>query len=114
MTDHEIIKLAERCVAGECTDCPYSNEDCPDVLERTLAIAKRLKAQLEQPVTAGEERAVMPDYERKCSELEADIRSLTFERDCVNAELANTQTELAFLRAVKATAEAFLGRKIEG
>lgn len=105
MKDHEIIKLAERCVAGECADCPYTTEDCGEVLERTLELAKRYKAELEQPKTAGAECTVMPDYE-------VEYNRLSCENAKLHIQINEMREELIFLRAVKATAEAFLGREI--
>lgn len=114
MTDCQIIKLAERCVAGKCEDCPYTTNDCSEVLERLLELAKRQKAQLEQPVIAGEECTAMPNYEEINRKLEDKLCKAEIEHERTQRELYEAQRELEYLRAVKATAEAFLGRKIEG
>jgi hypothetical protein len=113
MKEHEIFEKAERCVLGNCKDCPYTTEDCSNVLKNLLELAKRYKAQLEQPTTAGAECAVMPNYEEINRKLEDKLCKAEIEHERTQRDLYEAQRELAHLRAVKATAEAFLGRKIE-
>ncbi len=114
MKDYEIIKLVERCVAGECVDCPYTTADCSEVLERILELAKRQKAQLEQPTTACDHEIIAQSHSEEIRKLHDKLCEAEIAHERIQRELSEAQKELAYLRAIKATTEAFLGVKIDG
>lgn len=117
-TYEEILKGLECCSepeAARCVECPYHEEsDCRKKDKDAIKLILELKAQLEQPVIAGEKCTAMPNYEEMYNRLEKEVCVITHERNLAYAERDQAQQELYYLRAVKATAEAFLGRKIEG
>lgn len=117
MKDYEkIVKAMELCAKEDidlCEECPYTG-CCQKMKTDAVELFEEMKAQLEQPKTAC-------DYELTFKAYEADIRKLNDELSRVNAEYERTEcdlhraeVELIHLRAVKATAEAFLGVKIDG
>ena len=99
----KIIKALELCTSSDpdkCDKCPYG-DNCDEADKDALALIKEL---LERPV---------PNDEKICK-LHDQLCCVTLERDRAYADLAEAQKELTVLRAVKATAEAFLGVKIDG
>ncbi|MBQ2241483.1 MAG: hypothetical protein II319_05025 [Clostridia bacterium] len=118
MKDYEtIIKTLKLCtdLSKDCDNCPYADE--PDACKRVkidaVKLLEEMKAALEQPTTAGAECAVMPNYEEINRKLEEKLCEAEIDHERAQRSLYEAQEELAYLRAVKATAEAFLGRKIE-
>ena len=111
MKDYEkVIKGLKVCAAnGTCEECPYDGGrvGCIELRKEALELLEEMKAQLEQPTTAC-------DYEAECRKLNDELCKVSVELERYQRECAEAQRELAFLRAVKATAEAFLGRKING
>ena len=111
--NERFIEIAKKCVHNEgCLGCPHSGKD--DCVGLLMADAiERLEKQ-SAPTTEC-------DYELTFKAYEADIRKLNDELCRVNVEYERTQRELyeaqkelAYLRVIKATAEAFLGVKIDG
>lgn len=106
--NERFIEVAKYCMNDEgCDKCPYNGKaDCINLL---LADAiERLEKQsvpLEQPT-------VMPDYEAISHKLGEELERVEIENERIQSELSEAQKELAYLRAVKATTEAFLGVKI--
>lgn len=133
MKENELFEIAERCVHGSCEGCGHKAADCDNVLKNLLELAKTYKAELEQLKISGAECAVMPDYEAEDRsnvlknnlelakqyyeeinrQLEEKLCVAEIDHERIQRDLFEAQKELAHLRAVKATAEAFLGRKIE-
>ena len=114
MKDYEKeIAAMEHCAKEVgCDGCPYKDHEngCASLRKISLEIIRELQAELDKP---------MPDYSHIAKEYDKDVRKLNdelcrlnadYERVC--ADLYEAQKELAYLRAVKATAEAFLGAKI--
>ncbi len=105
MKDREIMEAFERCTYSQgCEKCPYyGNESCIDALiEDAFELCKKL---YEQPTTAC-------DYEAISHKLGEELERVEIENERIQSELSEAQKELAYLRAVKATTEAFLGVKI--
>lgn len=92
-----------------CANCPYNDGDngkCSNKMKLdALELIEEMKAQLEQPTTAC-------DYEAISHKLEEELERVEIENERIQRELSEAQKELAYLRAVKATTEAFLGVKI--
>ena len=94
-----IAKALECCAEAEplCGECPYSGK-CRQKDKDAVALIEEMHERLEAPTA-------MPNYEVEYNRLH-----------CENAELHiqinEMREELIFLRAVKAAAEAFLGREI--
>lgn len=113
MKDYEnIVKALKLCASSDpdkCEQCPY-NEKCDSLEMDVLAVMERMKAELDKP---------MPDYSHITKQYDAEVRKLNdkltaaeISLERAQRELAEEQKELVYLRAVKVTAEAFLGRKI--
>ena len=127
MKDFEkIVKSLERCNAGanKCDGCAYNDPlyapSCGKCLVNdAIKLLKEMKTQLDA-VKKPDPEACATNYEAECRRLEKELCKLNdalcrvtmdYERAC--ADRAEMQSELDSLRAVRATAEAFLGRKIE-
>lgn len=104
--NERFIEIAKKCVRNEgCLGCPHSGKD--DCVGLLMADAiERLEKQSAP--------TVMPDYEAECRRLNDELCRVNVEYERTQRELADAQNELAYLRAIKATAEAFLGVKIDG
>ncbi len=115
-TYEEIIKSLESCTNQSvgCDDCVYDTMDsgCTQLKKDALKMLKELKAQLEQPVQINE--AAMQSHSEEICKLNDELCKVSMELERYQRECAEAQRELTHLRAVKATAEAFLGRKING
>ena len=100
MKDYEIIKVLECCVREDCKNCPYSNseDDCMAMTTKALDLIKKQKELLDRPVDGS---------------LNDKLCEVTIELERQNRYIADLQNELAYLRGVKATAEAFLGKGIK-
>ena len=105
----DIIKALECCAdaeAAHCDVCPYHAQNaCRQKDKDAVELIKEMKAMIETPKNAGSECTAMPNYE-------AEYNRLYHENQRLSVDLAEAQKELIFLRAIKAAAEAFLGRKI--
>ena len=102
--NERFIEVAKHCMNDEgCDKCPYNGKaDCINLL---LADAiERLEKQ-SAPTS-------MPDYEAISHKLGEELERVEIENERTQRELSEAQKELAYLRAVKATTEAFLGVKI--
>lgn len=89
-----------------CDGCPYKGSECINrLMVDACKCMEEMEAKLKTPKNAGSECTAMPNYEVEYNRLH-----------CENAELHiqinEMREELIFLRAVKAAAEAFLGREI--
>lgn len=123
MKDYEkIVKSLEHCLSKnlECDGCPYEEKcsGCAEMKADALALIKEMKAQLD--ATTPDPAACAPDYKAECDRLKKECCKLndqlcrvTMDCDRAYADRNEMQSELDSLRAVRATAEAFLGRKIE-
>lgn len=100
MKDYEIVEVLECCVKEDCANCPFRDDSdgCLSMTARAFDLIKRQKEQLERPVDGS---------------LNDKLCEVTIELERQNRYIADLQHEIAYLRAIKATAEAFLGRKIE-
>lgn len=108
MKDFEkIVTACEKCISSPgCEGCPYEHEECYDTFKKdVLDLITEMKAQLEQPTSC--------NYEAECRRLNDELCRVNVEYEHTQRELYEAQKELAYLRAVKATAEAFLGVKID-
>lgn len=112
MTDLELIEWLERCVKDDCDNCPYryDSEACLGITAWALDLIKYQMARLDTLVN---DSAAMPNYEEINRKLEEKLCEAEIVHERIQRDLSEAQKELAHLRAVKATAEAFLGRKIE-
>lgn len=82
-------------------------KNCEKLINATeiVELIEETKNELERP---------MPDYEAISHKLGEELERVEIEYERTQRELAEAQRELAYLRGVKATAEAFLGVKIDG
>ena len=113
----KVITACKWCIEHHlCIDCPYyeTEEGCIGLKKDTIEVLESMKAELEQPTA-------MLNYEAENHGLNAELRKLSnklseaeIAHERTQRELAEAQNELVYLRAVKATAEAFLGVKING
>jgi hypothetical protein len=102
-----------------CTNCAYrnteSNRTCHDLLKQdALELIKELKAQLEQPTTVCDSEIIAQSHSEEIRKLNDKLCKAEVAHEGTQRELHEAQKELAYLRAIKATAEAFLGVKIDG
>ena len=101
----DIIKALECCADAEgarCRECPYHEQcDCRQKDKDAIELIEEMKAKLE----ALEAPTAMPDYE-------VEYNRHSCENAKLHIQINEMREELIFLRAVKATAEAFLGREI--
>ena len=118
----KVVNGLEQCLnrAVECEGCPYEENcnTCMAMKADALALIKEMKAQLD--ATTPDPAACAPDYKAECDRLKKECCKLndalcrvTMDYERVCADRAEMESELDSLRAVRATAEAFLGRKIE-
>lgn len=121
MKDYEkIVKSLTICANHPgCTDCAYknieSNRTCHDLLKQdALALIKELKAQLEHPTTACDSEIIAQSHSEEIRKLHDKLADAEITLERTQRELNEAEQELKYLRAVKATTEAFLGVKIDG
>lgn len=115
MKDFEkIVKACEKCTSSPgCEGCPYENEECYDTFKKdVLGLITEMKARLEQPVQINE--VAMQSHSEEIRKLNDELCRVNVEYERTQRELYEAQKELTTLRAIKATAEAFLGVKIDG
>lgn len=117
MKDYEKIVKALECCAKEgdshCDECPYIGNNCRQKDSDARELILELKAQLEQPTECDHEIIAQSHSEEICK-LHDKLCEAEIAHERTQRELAEAEQELKYLRAVKATAEAFLGRKIDG
>lgn len=108
MKNYESIMMAlEICAeesADRCDECPYVGK-CRELRTDAARLIEELVDRLEHPTTAC-------DYEATSHKLGEELERVEIENERIQRELSEAQKELAYLRAVKATTEAFLGVKI--
>lgn len=115
MKDYEnVIKALKLCASSDpdkCEQCPY-NEKCDSLEMDVVEVMERMKAELDRP---------MPDYSHITKQYDAEVCKLNekltvaeISLERTQRELSEAQKELTYLRAIKATTEAFLGGKIDG
>lgn len=100
----DIVKVLELCAEEDiacCDECPYENK-CQIMKADAAALIKELKAKLDNM----SQPTAMPNYEAMYYDLNREI-------SCLKTEIDVMREELIYLRAVKATTEAFLGREIK-
>jgi chromosome segregation ATPase len=121
MKDFEkIVESLDICANNpDCSKCAYENAgnkiSCHDVLKQdALALIKELKAQLEQPTTACDSEIIAQNHSEEIRKLHDKLADAEITLERTQRELAEAEQELKYLRAVKATTEAFLGVKIDG
>lgn len=114
MKDYEVIATLERCVKDDCKNCPFREreDDCMGIVNHALSLIKEQKTKLEQPTPI--ESKIIHKYDEQLCKLNDELCKVGIEYERTQCELAEAREELTYLRAVKATAEAFLGRKIDG
>lgn len=111
--NERFIEVMKRCVTNTgCEKCPHSGEDeCVGLLMADAI--ERLEKQ-SAPVGCVDHESIAQSHNeeiRKLHDKRADAE-ITLER--TQRELAEAEQELKYLRAIKATTEAFLGVKIDG
>lgn len=120
MKDCEKVIQALKICADDyfgCTECPYndkSNGECSSKLKLDACeLIEELKAQLEQPTKCNCE-SIAQSHSEEISKLHDKLAVAEIALERTQRELAEAEQELKYLRAVKATTEAFLGVKIDG
>lgn len=118
MKDFEKILKALECCAFEekphCDKCPYNENNCRQKDRDARALIEEMKAQLEQPTTACDSEIIAQSHSEEIRKLNDKLGEAEIAHERTQRELHEAQKELAYLRAIKATAEAFLGVKIDG
>lgn len=117
MKDFEkIVEGLKWCAEESCEGCPYeSMEDgCYILKSDAIKLIEEMKAQLEQPTTACDYELVAQSHSEEIRKLNDELCRVNVEYERTQRELYEAQKELATLRVIKATAEAFLGVKIDG
>ena len=118
MKDHkETIAAMRHCAKGVgCDGCPYQNnsDGCTTIRKEALEIIDELTVQLEQQNAPRDLETLAQSHSEEINALHDQLCKMSMEFERAQRELADTRRELIHLRTVKATAEAFLGVKIDG
>lgn len=118
MKDHEKTIAAMRHCAKEvgCDGCPCQNnaDGCATIRKEAIEIIDELTAQLEQQSTARDLETIAQSHSEEIRKLHDELCRVNVEYERTQRELYEARKELATLRAIKATTEAFLGVKIDG
>lgn len=118
MKDFEKIVKALECCSAEgnapCDECPYKENNCRQKDRDARELILELKAQLEQPTTACDHEIIAQSHSEEIRKLNDKLGKAEIAHERTQRELHEAQKELTYLRAIKATAEAFLGVKIDG
>lgn len=118
MKDFEKIVKALECCSAEgnapCDECPYKEVNCRQKDRDARELILELKAQLESPTTACDSEIIAQSHSEEIRKLNDKLGEAEIAHERTQRELHEAQKELAYLRAIKATAEAFLGVKIDG
>lgn len=97
----DIVKALKLCAQEDadcCEECPYARR-CQKMRVDAAEAIEEMKAYWSAPTA-------MPNYEVEYNRLHCENAQL-------NVQIAEMREELVFLRAIKAAAEAFLGREIK-
>ena len=100
----DILKALECCAYAapeHCDVCPYK-DNCAQKDKDAIALIEEMKAKLD----ALSAPTAMPDYEVEYNRLHCENAQL-------HIQINEMREELTYLRAIKAAAEAFLGREIK-
>ena len=110
----KIVQACKICVESEgCDGCPYADGSCaPDLRKDVLNLITEMKTELDRPVQDYESLA--QSHSEEIRKLHDKLSKAEIVHERTQRELYEAQKELTYLRAVKATAEAFLGVKIDG
>lgn len=107
----DILKALECCAYAapeHCDVCPYK-DNCAQKDKDAIALIEEMKAKLD----ALPSPTAMSDYEAECRRLEGQLCKTRLELEEKRFECSSVESELIYLRAIKAAAEAFLGREIK-
>lgn len=111
--NERFIEVMKRCVTNTgCEKCPHRGKsNCLDLL-LTDAI-ERLEKQ-SAPVGCVDHESIAQSHNEEIRKLHDKLADAEITLERTQREFYEAQKELAYLRAVKATTEAFLGVKIDG
>lgn len=111
--NERFIEIAKKCVRNEgCLGCPHSGKD--DCVGLLMADAiERLEKQ-SAPVGCVDHESIAQSHSEEIRKLNDELCRVNVEYERTQRELYEAQKELAYLRTIKATTEAFLGVKIDG
>lgn len=111
--NERFIEIAKKCVRNEgCLDCPYSGKG--DRLDLLITDAiERLEKQ-SAPVGCVDHESLAQSHSEEIRKLHDKLADAEITLERTQRELYEAQKELACLRVIKATTEAFLGVKIDG
>ena len=113
MKDCEIINAYERCTYSQgCEDCPY--RDCDSCIDRLMEDALGLLKKLNETTTACDHEIIAQSHSEEIRKLHDKLADAEITLERTQRELFEAERELKYLRAIKATVEAFLGVKIDG
>ena len=99
-----VVKAFSLCIKKRgCDGCPYKGSEC---LDRLMADACKCMEEMVAKLDGLSAPTAMPDYEVEYNRLHCENAQL-------NIQINEMREELVFLRAIKAAAEAFLGREIK-
>ena len=110
--NERFIEVAKKCIddGAGCDGCPYFGKNgCVDLL-----MADAIERLEKQSVLVGcvDHKALAQSHRKEIRKLNDKLADAEITLERTQRELAEAQKELAYLRAVKATTEAFLGVKI--
>ena len=123
---NKILTACKWCIDSPgCDGCPYHHieDGCVQLKKDIIELFEEMKAQPDRPVQDNEAllQSHSEEIRKLYDKLSGEIHKLNnklseaeIAHERTQRELAEAQKELAYLRAVKATAEAFLGAKIDG
>lgn len=111
--NERFIEVMKGCVSNTgCEKCPHRGKSkCIDLL-LTDAIERLEKQSV--PVGCVDHESIAQSHSEEIRKLHDELCRVNVEYERTQRELYEAQKELATLRAIKATTEAFLGVKIDG
>lgn len=109
----QIIRALEICAHNDktCRECPYEGDKMCHITSKLDAVAL-IRKLTEPPTTECDYEAIAQIHSEEIRKLNDQLRTSCVAYEGVYQDLVDAQKELTVLRAVKATAEAFLGVKI--
>ena len=111
MKDREIINAYERFTYSQgCEDCPY--RDCDSCIDRLMEDTWGVLKKLNEPTAECNYEALTQSHSEEIRKLNDKLADAEITLERTQRELTDAEQELAYLRAIKATTEAFLGVKI--
>lgn len=117
MKKYENITMAlEICAeesADRCDECPYVGK-CRELRTDAARLIEELVDRLERPIPSCDHESIAQSHSEEIRKLHDELCRVNVEYERTQRELHEVRKELAYLRAIKATAEAFLGVKIDG